>query len=411
MLVTLNLTARHLRIILFTIIILNVLLLAGAAVFNTSYKSLPEIFREADLASENIFAAWYSSMLLFLCGAMSFVCFLSDQQHAHKNRLLNFGWLILTLIFLLLSFDELGSVHEYIGNFAGFESAGKLVSDSKEPGWIFFYLLVAAVSIFMLLFGIMRLRRSKYSLVFFVMALLLYMSNPFQEYLEIASMRAAASEDEWKRPVYLLLLEEGSELFGSLFFLIAVTCYAVRSSATKDLMFKMQVARSALLRFVAGVVLAMAICLLFLDVQFGDVRGDLQNGVPKNWITASMAFSISLYMILQYNAHKQNRAYVLFSIFSLFISVYYGSNRFAFYFDKEYTTSRILFRSLICLFGMIAYFNLYKMADTKVARTVTILSLLLLIVGIFAKRPYSAEVSFISLGLLVLAFFPGKVNS
>jgi hypothetical protein len=40
----------------------------------------------------------------------------------------------------------------------------------------------------------------------------------------------------------------------------------------------------------------------------------------------------------------------------------------------------------------------------------TVLSLFLLIAGIFAKRPYSAEISFVALFLIILTFLPGKGN-
>ncbi len=50
---------------------------------------------------------------------MPFVFLLTEFALMQKaNKYINAGWLILSLIFFTLSFDEMGSFHEYIGGTA-----------------------------------------------------------------------------------------------------------------------------------------------------------------------------------------------------------------------------------------------------------------------------------------------------
>ena len=413
MLIELKFSARNLRTIVKVIVAVNLFLLAGSYFFNHLQAKLPHylfvILRETDLASENVFAAWYSSMLLFLSAIMSFISFLFDEQrnqHGTK-RILNYGWLLYAMAFTFLSFDELGSIHEYIGNFIAFKQAGKMVTAANDSGWILFYVVVAIVSLFMFVFSIVRLKQVRWALPLMVTALLLYLSNPFQEYLEIASMRGAGDET-WKRPVYLLLLEEGTELFGSLFFVSAISFYAKWNgegvvSGDNDVVFRKEMAKGKLMRLTGYFILCMCLCFLMIKFIFGDVIGDLQKGVPENWITAIIAFVISI-TFLFFFSRKKTCSYLLFSVFTLCISVYYGSNRFAYHFNSDYSPGRVLLRSVICAFALISFFVLKKDITSKTAKMGSMASLAIIAIGIFARRPYSAEITFTGLCLLVLIF-------
>src|SRR5688500_18759457 len=356
MLIELKLSAPNLRTIVKVIVAVNLFLLAGTYIFHDLQTTLPGylfiILRETYLATENVFAAWYSSMLLFLSAIMSFICFLLDEQRYQRGmkRILNYGWLLYAMAFTLLSFDELGSIHEYIGNFIAFKQAGKMVTGTNDSGWTLFYAVIAVVSLFMFIFSVARLRQVKWALPLMVAALILYLSNPFQEYLEIASMNEAHDET-WKRPVHLLLLEEGTELFGSLFFVSAISLYAKCNgwklqSGVKDVVFRKETSKATVMKITVCCLLCMSLCFVVVNGLFGDVRGDLQKGVPKNWITATIAFIISISFFYFFTTIKKG-SYLLFSLFALCISVYYGSNRFAYHFDSDYSPGRILLRSAI----------------------------------------------------------------
>ena len=423
MLIELRLSAHNLLTIFKVIVAVNICLLAGSFIFNTASTHLPSylfiFLRETDLATENVFAAWYSSMLLLLSAVMSFNCFLMDAQIFQKreNQILNYGWLIYTFVFALLSFDELGSVHEYIGDFIAFEKAGELVMGTKDSGWILFYVVVAFVSLFMFVFSVIRLKKARWALPLMVAGLLLYLSNPFQEFMEIESMRAAASDETWKRPVHFLLLEEGTELFGSLFFLIAISLYGFYTSrevntkdVADDLVFRKQISKSVFMRLIYCFLLSMALCLLLINIWFGDVIGDLQNGVPKNWITACTAFMVSMYCFIIFNKEKTKRSYLLFSAFSMCLSIYYGSNRFAYNFDSDYSWGRLVLRSALCVFALVAYLKLNRHLETRFAKPGLMVSFVILATGIFAKRPYSSEITFIGLCCLILFLLADRLQ-
>ena len=381
----LSVSSRNIFAIIITIIAINVFLLAGTFVFNATHI---QALRETDLASENVFAAWYSSMLLLLSTVTSLFCFFIDRQRNRNHKgVWNFGWLIYATAFALLSFDELGSIHEHIGNFSSFKRAGHLVTDANESGWLFFYFLVFIVSLFMLLFSVKKLRKVKWALPLLILALLLYLSNPVQEYFEVESMRAHAGNDTWKRPIYFLLLEEGSELFGSLFFLLAIVLYA------RDHLFVKETRQDLVMRLIVFISFVAAACLLVINVLFGDVKGDVQDGVPKNWITAASAFLVSTYCFLIYKYHKIS-SYLLFGIFSLCLSVYFGSNRFAWYFTADYSSDRMILKSCLSAVGVFSYLFLVRNFYGIGVKMMSAIFLIIVIAGIYIKRKYSAEMVF-----------------
>jgi len=66
-------------------------------------------------AGENNVGAWWSGMLLFLAALQAFDGNRRDELPASATR----GWLILALILMMLSFDEVSSLHEWVANTLG----------------------------------------------------------------------------------------------------------------------------------------------------------------------------------------------------------------------------------------------------------------------------------------------------
>ena len=208
LLIHIRLSLSQLRWCLGLMLILNVLALAGTWIAHTLHVTgygVKAALQLLDLERENTVVTWYSSMLLLLVAIMSVVCFRTDWQRFHhwRDRTLSYGWLVLSMVFVTLSLDEIGSFHETIGDTAAFNSFGSF------SGWAVFYIVVMAVGVFMLTFSLARLIRSKWSAVYAVAGLLLFLSNPLQENYEIAAFRAAPDPALWVRPISLLLLEEG----------------------------------------------------------------------------------------------------------------------------------------------------------------------------------------------------------
>ena len=192
--IRIQLTSSQLIKALFVLIFINLVALASTGLAHlygmqrTSIASL--VLEQLNLAQENVVATWYSSMLILQVAIMSAICFITERQHlGHwRDRLLSFGWLVFCAMFTLLSFDEIGSFHESIGDTAVF----KLIANSDTGGWDAFYVLVGLAALFMLAFVWVKIRRILWALVFAILGVLFFLSNPLQEVYEINAMNAAA---------------------------------------------------------------------------------------------------------------------------------------------------------------------------------------------------------------------------
>jgi hypothetical protein len=406
---TLRITQPQIRLLLKLTIAVNLFLLLGTYIINNPeiHLSYPIrlVLNQTDLALENVSAAWYSSMLLFLSAIMSLVCFFIDTKLYTKGNaaLFNFGWIIFTGCFAVLSFDELGSFHEQIGNFSVFENAGDaLIANVKEPGWKLFYVLVGLVGLFMLLFSFFRLRHDGWPFLFLITGVLLYLSNPFQEEFEIATMRDSGHPATWKRPVYFLLIEEGSELFGSLSFLIATVLYASRTR--KEVFLELTSKLKTYRAIIFGMLITALIGTIAVHVLF-NVMADKQTGVPKNWPPAVVAFVISLMCVYQFANNKlisasQRIAFLIFGLFSVAMSLYYGCNRFNYIFTGDHYRSSILFRVLVLVAALIAFSHLNKIFATSTTRILAIVSMLSIIFSAFVAQTFAAEAGVLGFGLM-----------
>ncbi len=206
---------------------INAIFLAGTAFSMTSFQAidaLPSFWQgmvqyvlaQFNLTTENVLAAWYSSMLLLLVSFAALTGYLADRRlySGRSRRLVAAGWYILGLAFVLMSIDELGSIHE------------RLVTPGASDGlrWILIALLPAGF--FILGFLLIHLRRQPLSLLLFILGLVLAASVPIQEKIEVQLLSSGAIISG-QRPVLGALLEEGSEIFASLLFITAFGLYAV----------------------------------------------------------------------------------------------------------------------------------------------------------------------------------------
>lgn len=334
-----NISSKQLRLLFGVLVLISISLLLGTYIVNHQGIRLNKYLRllllQSDLGSENIFAAWFSSMLLFCSVIFSFTCFILDKRRFTRGwkYLLNYGWLILAGCFAALSFDEMGSIHEYIGDYAAFKSTGEVLIKEENSGWTIFYYLVGAVSLFMLFFSLLRLRRSGKSLLFFIAGILCYLTNPVQENFEIANYGSGVVQ----RPLYLLLLEEGSELLGSLCFLASACTYAAFSSSKLfdglrpgEIKVTISLSKKTLVFYLLLLLVGCGAVLTLLTYMFGYVKGENQVGVPKNWIPSMLGFLIFAYCLyMGVNYKNKRRAYLVLSILAITISIFYGCDKFA----------------------------------------------------------------------------------
>jgi len=164
------------------------------------------------LAGENNLGAWWSGMLLLIGALHAFDGFGNTDNLPSARR----GWLVLSAILLALSFDELASLHEFLGRAAG---------DDR-------YLLVLAIIGAMLLaYSVSQLAISKLPwrhLGLILLSFALFGSVYLQEVLQ--------SIGTWDNPYIKGLrgmIEEGTEITGML-ILIFVTRTNTRVLLNRD---------------------------------------------------------------------------------------------------------------------------------------------------------------------------------
>jgi hypothetical protein len=292
---------RKFKQVLLLLFILNVLVLGGTWLHGNKLlgqfpNGVKRIIAQLNLGAENVVASWYSSMLLLLVGLAAAGCYFADRQRLQKPRdkFLNLGWIVFVSIFFLLSFDEMGSFHELIGDTAVFQSLGKGASGG---GWYIFYILIALVAGFMMLFFVLKFFRNKLALFLAIAGVGLFLSNPLQENFEIDSWHNSANPATWQRPIGFLLLEEGSELFASYCLLFSFTTYLKYSLQKHPVAGDTQRLPLAmphqLYLSVFAIILLIIVGLFMLLVQWDkwQIEGA---GIPRNWFPSALSFVVAL---------------------------------------------------------------------------------------------------------------------
>lgn len=429
----LQLTTQQLYNLLFLIFFANIFFLTGTWYIRFDYTFWHPL-KQLDLQAENVIATWYSSMILFLTAIMSAVCFIADKSRftVKPVKYLNYGWLLFALIFTLLSFDEMGSFHEEMGSQPLFRLAGEYLGMGQGSGWIIFMVLIGLVGLFMFSFSLIRLRQSPWALIFIIIGILLFLSNRFQEDYEINAMRAAPDPDKWIRPVFLILLEEGSEIFGTWCFLISTTLYALqttrkknapRGAHSKGIIIGFVLNQKITIIVIGMLILLMGISTVLSSMYFNNEMG-YEKGIAKNWfpsITAFLNSIICLYIFTARGSINRNKIIYLFlSMFSMLLSLYYGSNMYSNYmhiWTHSYNTV-IVFNTVTILFSLsFGIVLLRRVQDNlwRVAILVSVIALILALTTFSPGTPYSAEIAYLAssilLGLLTASIFkPQLVN-
>jgi hypothetical protein len=248
------------------------------------------------LGTENVVAAWYSSMLLLAVGAASCAAFAIERRTARSglDRWLGLGWLVFAAIFTLLSLDEIGSFHERIGMMVALNKASLEPSATGPVGWVYMLAIpICLVGAFMLAFGWMRLRRVPAAFVLLAIGVGLYLSDPLLEALEAVLVRSGSP-----RIVVERVLEEGvAELGGTLCFLLGVLIYCSRTAGTRPIEWSVNRRIATMTILVAGALMTIGVPISHWVVSRlppGDT------GIPDNWFPAAALAVLALIAILVY---------------------------------------------------------------------------------------------------------------
>lgn len=407
----LNIPVNKIYTALQWIVLINIFFLLGtwlshSKIIMPDKNSMQLLLVQFNLAKENVAAAWYSSMLLFTIGVTAAICFWADMQRADsaRSRILNFGWLVIAGIFIMLSFDEMGSFHEMIGETAVFKKAG---GGSKSAGWYFFYALILAVAIFMITFFVLKFKGNKLAFVLTIVGVLLFLSNPFQEKFEIHSYRSSGDMANWHRPAFFLLLEEGSEIFASFCFLYSFATYAIAAVPgnhnQKGSTFRLEsVLPRNFIVYLAGLAFLLGLTMLVIHINAWNFSGD-DNGIPHNWppaVTSFVGFAASIYLYFRFDQQQRKEVYLLLAITCLLISVYFGSNMYGY---QTGSFGKIKY-ALLAITALTAIASLIKLNSlfTKVFITGW---LILLALSTFTSRFYPAAFGYLAAVSLVLGLF------
>jgi hypothetical protein len=163
-------------------------------------------FKYFNLRNESNFAALFSGMFLLIIALHAFDG--SALNRALKPKVAN-AWLLISLVLVALSFDEIGSLHERVPRIGDLNRLLSLV----PFGLVFIGMLAYAVNILWRDAG-----RRKTSILICV-GFACFVSVAFQEYIEHAvdwsANRYLRFFKSWFRP----LIEEGTELLGMLILL------------------------------------------------------------------------------------------------------------------------------------------------------------------------------------------------
>ena len=330
--VRLHLQPRGIRRLAGLLIAADLIFIAGMVAFIHYWDQLDRygpgaryfiryILIQFHLGTENVVAAWYSSMLLLAVAVAACVAFGLERRVPRPglDGWLSFGWLLFAGIFTLLSLDEIGSFHERIGMMVALNKVS-LEPYAKGPvGWVYMLAVpIALVGAFMLAFGWMRLRRVPAAFALLAGGVGLYLSNPFLEVLEGALVKSGSP-----RIIVERILEEGvAELGGTLCFLLGVLVYWVRTARGQPLEWAIGRRTAAVAIGVAGLILTVGVPISHY-VSGRLPAGD--SGIPDNWYPAAALCLLALLLVFVRGAGA-----ALAAAACVVLSAYFGAGLFVY---------------------------------------------------------------------------------
>lgn len=363
------------------------------------------------LASENTIATWYSSKLFFLVALVSFFCFLIQKEKENKNYL-SYGWLIFFAIFTVLSYDEIASMHERIGNIAALNPFG-----DGPPGWIILLTIpIVVVGGFMLWFCWIQAKKAPYAVVFAAIGILLFLTIPLQELFETEAWLNSSNPASWMRPVHFLLLEEGSELFGATFMFISIILFARSANGTTAVLkfsdkleFAFHLKKNIFFKISTAILLLLGLLMILLEnSDLLEAEGEM--GVSRNWFPSVTAFLAAILSLFIFYKRKKTgfldqSVYFYLAIFCLFLSCYYGSYIYVYLWKIEgglIQTSFLIFSRIITLVLGIALFINTRGYLKKIG---VVMWTIIILIALGFYNDYAAFLAYTAFSFLLLTQF------
>ena len=374
----LTLGGDALRRLFLALLGLNVFLALGTAVFIIAWAQreqyqplelsfLRYVLVQVHLATENVLAAWYSSMLLLAVALAALIAYTLPRRAdiPASPRWLREAWLVVAAVFVVLSFDEIGSMHERIG---------VAVTFGRPEGWGWVYVLalpIAAIAAYLAAFAWFELRRVPLAFRLFVAGVALFVCNPILEQIEMALIRGeGARADTWQRFAHdvLLVLEEGVlEIFGTMCFLGGILVWVREHAPGPDASLTARVSPEAVARAsgIAAIVIAAGVLASAAAVRILPA-GD--TGIPMNWFPAAAAFLVFVLTLaarqaLPYELYGLRRLARALAVLSLAISGYFGAAIYGYADWGAFDALREILRMLLAVGFAIACVMLARTPD------------------------------------------------
>ena len=208
------------------------LVCVGALVELLDYRFDVPVFsmldRMFDLDRESNVPTWASSSLLLLAAFELFAVSRTDLEHARRYRL---RWVLLGVIFVLLSLDESARLHERLGDVL-LGAAEDGTNPFLRNRWVLVYGMVLVPVVALYLRFVLELP-GKTSLLVFVAGIVYIGGALGLELLE--SVAQGSGEREAGLVMFLLTTaQEAAEMFGVAVLIYAVGEYRISGAATSN---------------------------------------------------------------------------------------------------------------------------------------------------------------------------------
>ena len=178
------------------------------------HKRLYGLSRLFNLDLERNLPTFFSTILLLMASLANFIIYIYKKNKSEKSL----GWLILFIIFLFLSFDEIASIHE---------QTDPIVKGFIATSGIFYFAWVIPYTVMLILLAILYSRfilaLPKKTKLLFILSGLIYVSGA----IGIEMISAAVAERYGERLYYDILatIEETLEMIGVTVFIYSLLSY------------------------------------------------------------------------------------------------------------------------------------------------------------------------------------------
>lgn len=336
-----NQTLRSIIVVLGVIIIL--ILIASSwfiyyyySILNQNWSSGGDskiIFALFNIAGENTISTWCASMIFMLTGLINLLLFFYIRKLtlSKAQRKTVWGWFLISIFFIGLSADEMGSIHERLGMLFNSNNVMLQYGSLFKVGLI----LAGIVGLYMIWFFVQHFKSYLLALLFFGAGILGITSVVlFEEGWDNKMDLLIETATELQQIIQISILEEGLELLSSWFFLIGCLLVlfkigedkqVIERSANKVISIRVQPGVLIGSTFFLIAVVAFGVGIIAPILEFGIEGGD--TGITRNWFPSALAFSAAILAWIKWNTYNEDKRYrylILLGIL-LALSIYHGA--------------------------------------------------------------------------------------